>query len=240
MKKRREMARNGVIGLASLGLVLAALVAAASADDSEGGRYGRSGYSVVVTITNLTKGQIFSPPVAVSHRPGFHLFEPGRPASDELAALAEDGMTDPLTDLLDGSPEVISYGVAEGAIMPGHSASIVLHVSREWSQISLAGMLVSSNDAFVGLNGESLPPHLRSGRFTQTFHAAAYDAGSEANTESCDHIPGPPCGSPGNRVTEGAEGYVYPHSGIHGKDGLDPSMLDWNNPVAMITIERAD
>ena len=79
----------------------------------------------------------------------------------------------------------------------------------------------------------------RSGRFTHTLYAKAYDAGSEVHTESCDHIPGPPCGNPGNRLTEGAEGYVYPHSGIHGGEDLDPFMWDWNNPVALITIERA-
>ena len=238
MKKRTRIT---LVVLASFGLVLAALAQSALADGPEGNRSSRgSGYGVVVTITNLTKGQIFSPPVVVSHWPGFRLFEPGQPASDELAALAEDGMTDPLTGMLDGSPQVISYGVAGDGIMPGHSASILLEASSAWSEISLASMLVSSNDAFVGLNGEHLPAFLRSRKFTHALYAGAYDAGSEANTESCEHIPGPPCGSPGNRVTEGAEGYVYVHSGIHGTGDLDPSMLDWNNPVAKITIERAD
>jgi hypothetical protein len=231
--------RTAIAGLASLGLVLAALIPVALADGPEAGSYGWHGYSVVVTITNLTKDQIFSPPVVVSHRPGFRLFELGQPASEELAALAEDGMTDPLTAMLDGSSEVISYSVAGDGIMPGHSASIELEVARSWSEISLAGMMVTTNDAFVALNGESLPSYLRSRKFTHTLYAKAYDAGSEANTESCDHIPGPPCGSPGVRVTEGAEGYVYVHSGIHGTGGLDASTWDWNNPVAKITIQRA-
>jgi hypothetical protein len=240
MKKGTNITMTGMIGLATISLALAALAPASLADDPEGNPFRASGYGVVVTITNLTKGQIISPPVAVIHRPDFRLFEPGQPASDELAALAEDGMTGPLTDLLEASSEVISYGVAGDGIMPGQSAEILVDASRSWSELSLAGMLVSSNDAFVGLSGERLPSYLRSGRFTHTLYAGAYDAGSEANTESCDHIPGPPCGSPGNRVTEGAEGYVYVHSGIHGTGGLDPAMWDWNNPVAMITIERAD
>ena len=229
-----------MIGLTSLSLVLAAFIPAAVADGPGGDRYGRSGYSVVVTITNLTKGQIISPPVVVSHRPGFKLFEPGQPARGELAALAEDGMTGPLTEFLDDAHEVISYAVAGGGIMPGQFALVELDVTRSGSEISLAGMLVSSNDAFVALNGEPLPSYLRSRRFTHTLYAPAYDAGSEVNTESCDHIPGPPCGNPEMRVTEGAEGYVYPHSGIHGIADLDPSMWDWNNPVALITIERAN
>ncbi len=233
MKKRTYIA---IAGLASLCLVWGALAPFAGAAGPEAGRFG---YTVVVTITNLTRGQIFSPPVVVSHRPGFRLFEPGQPASDELAALAEDGMTGPLTDLLENSPRVFSYSVADDGIMPGRSASIELEVPRAWAEISLAGMLVTTNDAFMALNGESIPPSLRSGKFAHTLYARAYDAGSEMNTESCDHIPGPPCGSHGVRVTDGAEGYVYVHSGIHGAGELDPSTWDWNNPVARITVQRA-
>lgn len=62
-------------GLASLGLVLRALIPVAPADEPRGNHNGGSVYRVVVTITNLTKGQIFSPPVVVSHRPVFRLFE---------------------------------------------------------------------------------------------------------------------------------------------------------------------
>ena len=40
-------------------------------------------------------------------------------------------------------------------------------------------------------------------------------------------------------MSDGAEGYVYVHSGIHGIGGVDPSVWDWNNPVALITIEQA-
>jgi hypothetical protein len=69
-------------------------------------------------------------------------------------------------------------------------------------------------------------------------NATAYDAGSEANSEDCDFIPGPPCGNGGVRDTDGAEGYVYIHSGIHGIGGLDPAEFDWLNPVATVKIER--
>ena len=46
--------------------------------------------------------------------------------------------------------------------------------------------------------------------------AAAYDAGSEYNSEDCAFIPGPPFGNGGVRDTDGAEGYVQILSGIHG------------------------
>ena len=44
-----------------------------------------------VTITNLTKGQTFTPPIVVSHKAGFQVFEAGTPASVELEAIAEGG-----------------------------------------------------------------------------------------------------------------------------------------------------
>lgn len=69
-------------------------------------------------------------------------------------------------------------------------------------------------------------------------NAAAYDAGSEDNSEDCAYIPGPPCGNGDVRDTVGAEGYVYIHSGIHGIGDLEPAEFDWGNPVATVKIER--
>jgi hypothetical protein len=68
----------------------------------------------------------------------------------------------------------------------------------------------------------------------------AYDAGSEANNEDGDFIPGPPFGSGGVRDTEGAEGFVHIHSGVHGIADLDPAIYDWRNPTAEIRITRID
>ena len=67
-----------------------------------------------------------------------------------------------------------------------------------------------------------------------------YDAGSEANTESCLSIPGPPCGSAGFRDTADAEGFVHVHSGIHGIGDLAPQRYDWRNPGAYVTVRRID
>jgi hypothetical protein len=67
-------------------------------------------------------------------------------------------------------------------------------------------------------------------------YANAYDAGSEANAELCEHIPGPPCGNGGVRNIEGAEGYVHIHAGIHGIGDLEPDKADWRNPVVEIRI----
>jgi hypothetical protein len=67
----------------------------------------------------------------------------------------------------------------------------------------------------------------------------AYDAGSEANTELCEHIPGPPCGNQARMLT-GAEGFVHVHRGIHGVGDLNEAAMDWNNPVVKVVIEKMD
>ena len=70
--------------------------------------------------------------------------------------------------------------------------------------------------------------------------AAAYDVGSERNSEDCAYIPGPPCGNSPAHDPADPEGYVHVHAGIHGLEdsSLNPAMHDWNNPVAKITIRR--
>ena len=69
-----------------------------------------------VTITNLTRDQVFSPPIVINHVRDFSLFTPGEAASDELAALAEGGDTDPLADLIYG---IYPFEVAGGPVPPG-------------------------------------------------------------------------------------------------------------------------
>ena len=192
-----------------------------------------------VTITNLTRGQVFSPPIVIAHDSNFNLFTLGDPASDELAALAEGGATGLLAGLIDG---VYPYDVADGPIMPGDSDSVTLEIGKRsrLRLISVAAMLVTTNDAFLAVRDVWFL-----GKYNKIVDAVAYDAGSEINSEDCQDIPGPPCGAPPNDHPDiEAEGYVHVHAGIHGispegeVSSLNPAMLDWNNPVAKITIRR--
>lgn len=186
-----------------------------------------------VTITNITKGQIFSNPIVISHNKDFKLFKLGYPAPVGLPDLAEDGMTGPLSDYLDGLDSVFQYITAASAVMPGASVTVEIETRKRFRYLSLAGMLVSTNDAFFAVRG--LAVHKKYG---STAAALAYDAGSEVNSEMCEFIPGPPCGHPGVRDTNGAEGYIYIHSGIHGNSDLDPAEADWLNPVAIVSVQR--
>lgn len=216
-----------IVPLLALGALLVA--APALAAEKNGPRTYR------VTITNLTAGQIISPPVVVAHDEALGLFQVGQAASAPLAALAEDGMTGPLVEMLEGLDGVRDLAVAEGPVLPGQSVSLELTASGRKAALSGVGMLVSTNDAFFGFR-KAETSEMRNRR-PLVFDAPAYDAGSEANTESCLDIPGPPCGSPGMRVPDGAEGFVHLHGGIHGIADLLPEERDWRNPTVRITIE---
>lgn len=62
------------------------------------------------------------------------------------------------------------------------------------------------------------------------------DAGSEANTESCTDIPGPPCNSEGVRHRSMAEGLVTLSHGLAGKGDLDVATYGWHDPVATVRL----
>lgn len=191
-----------------------------------------------VSITNITRGQIFSPPVVAVHSRALPpLWELGSPASAELAAVAEDAVNDGLMEAIAGSGAASDVRLITGEmgpILPGETASVRVEGDPwRFNRISMAGMLVITNDAFFGLNGVRLPAF-----GGQTEFSPAYDAGSEANNELCAFIPGPPCNNAGVRATDDAEGFVHIHAGIHGIGDLSPSAYDWRDQVAVIRIRR--
>jgi hypothetical protein len=189
-----------------------------------------------VTVTNLTYNQRFTPLLVVTHRPEVRLFKAGEPASPQLTALAEDGNVMPLRDMLQLNPQVTATAAGAGLLEPGKSVTITLPGNPWRDRLSLAAMLIPTNDAFVALNGVPLPLPHQTGSHT----AIAYDAGSEVNDELCSSIPGPnfaECGGPGGGAKAGGgEGFVHVHRGIHGVGQFAPAMRDWRNPVAKVTV----
>ncbi len=189
-----------------------------------------------VTITNITAAQVFTPLAVVSHSPAVGLFQIGQAASVELEHVAESGDTAPLATALGASGAALDIQALTDVLPPGQSVTVPLMVTDEMNLISVVGMLVPTNDAFVALNGAPAPAT------TVRFRVPAYDAGTEANDESCLSIPGPPsvCQGEGfNASRDGAEGFVHIHRGIHGVMDLTASVYDWRNPVAEITVELA-
>jgi len=187
-----------------------------------------------VTITNLTKGQIFTPVLAATHKSSIAFFELGAPASDELEMLAEDGATDPLNDLLMSVPSLVQDTTGTDPIMPGATATFTIEGSNRFSRLSFAAMMLPTNDSFVALNSITLP------RNYLTTVAHAYDSGTEYNDELCESIPGPPVAfcQGANVPDDSGEGYVHVANGVHGIGDTIPMLHDWRSPVARVTIRR--
>ena len=218
------------VGNLALGLVLAAGLAGGTLAAAEPAAASERTYRV--TITNLTRGQVITPPAVVAHRGGFKLFQVNGEASEGLAVLAETGNPGPLADEVVLAPGVAAVETGAGPIPPGHSAEVVITADRRARLLSVAAMLATTNDAFAAVRGLRLP---RRGGQAGT-RAVAYDAGSEANNEDCDFIPGPPCNAANARETAGAEGFIHIHNGVHGGADLVPADLDWRNPVMQIDV----
>lgn len=192
-----------------------------------------------VTITNLTRGQRFTPILVASHRAGVKLFEFGQPASTELEMLAENGSTAPFKTTLGNNAHVLDVTDTGGLLDPGKSVTVRVKTNGRFDHLSVASMLIPTNDGFFALNGVQGP----SGGQTRTLYSGAYDSGSERNDESCASIPGPffqECGGPGGGGAPDGdeEGFVHVHAGIHGIGDLHAAERDWRNPVARIVIRQ--
>jgi hypothetical protein len=192
----------------------------------------------VVTITNLTEGQVFTPIVAASHKRSVKLFQLGEPASEPLEMLAEAGDTGPLKSVLGQSAAVLDIADSGAPLPPGASVTLSLATRGGFRFVSVAAMLVPTNDAFFALNGVEGPD----GHDVLTRYSPAYDAGTEANDELCTHIPGPPsvCTGEGFNPARALDNFVHVHPGIHGIGNVAPAKYDWRNPVARIVIRRSE
>ncbi|MGD2114540.1 MAG: spondin domain-containing protein [Acidobacteriota bacterium] len=187
-----------------------------------------------VTITNLTRHQVFSTPVAATHAVSTRIFHVGDSVDMPFWLMAEDGEHVDLVEMLEADPGVGDVAAAPAFLMPGHSVTLTVESETPFFRLSVVGMLVTTNDGFFGIDSHPLTV----GPWLQRLYAPVYDAGTEANSESCETVPGPPCGSLHVRDTGDAEGTIGIHSGIHGTGDLDPAMFDWKNPVAEIRVVR--
>ncbi len=192
-----------------------------------------------VTVTNLTKGQTFTPLLFATHTPAVRLFAPGTQASPQLQVLAEEGATDMLATLLRSMPTAVREVVIGGGLQtPAVTATFDIMGGGAFTRLSLVSMLIPTNDAFVGVNGVLLP----TGFDPIVVDLLAYDSGTETNDERCASIPGPSfaeCAGPGGGARVGrGEGAVTVHNGMHGVGDMNRAMRDWRGPVARVTIQR--
>lgn len=194
-----------------------------------------------VSITNMTKGQTFTPQLVTTHKKSLSLFTLGQPASMPLELLAEGGDTAPLTEHIQNSPGQMGETLTNpDPLAPGHTTTFEISGHHKHHSLSLAAMLLPTNDTFIALSSVKLPK-----KGSVSYFALAYDAGTEKNDQNCAHIPGPHCGGTGEPHSEPSEmdeGYVYIGNGFHnlGDRMLKPAQYDWNNPVALVTIKRVN
>ncbi|MGF1728792.1 spondin domain-containing protein [Photobacterium kasasachensis] len=200
--------------------------------------------SYTVSVKNLTPNQPLSPLAILAHNDQYSLFEIGQPSSNPLEVMAEGGDN---SNLLAESANNgnVGYSVSgTGVILPGASDSVSLTIDTNVAQqLSVASMLVNTNDGFVGETqldigslaiGESL-----------NMNMAIWDAGTEANNESAATIPGPAAGGEGYNSVRDDNDRVSFHAGVISQDdGLASSALNathrFLNPGARLTITRTE
>ena len=197
-----------------------------------------------ITLTNLTTGepgmggQILSHPIFATHFEGESLAPVGEPAAPALVALAENGDVSGLLEL--ATAIGANTAVADNVVVPGGSVTVKLRGNVLNSTLTVASMLVSTNDGFIAAS--NVPLFDSNGMpVSTTLELMAYDAGSEENTELASDIPGPlgldaemdPEGSNARVPTEG--GVIMPHPGIQGIGDVSEAFA-WTEPTAMLTI----
>ena len=205
-----------------------------------------------ITVTNLTQGLHFTPVITAAHTSDNHIFMLSDMASPELQAMAEGGSISGLASVLTNADANINENPAAGLLAPAMSASFNLTNDSSNTHLSLAAMVLPSNDGFVGLDSWKIPEEAG----TYTVFLNAYDAGTEANNELRGSgapgeagMPVPPplddvIGTNGTGVTDmESNNKVHIHRGSLGDSDMSAGTSDinnsvqrWLNPVAKLTI----
>ena len=195
-----------------------------------------------VKIHNNTNGIYFTPLLVSAHPASTSIFSLGSAASANLKSMAEGGDISGLsTDLASVSSNSVENPAA-GLLAPGASTTTSISTALANTNLTIASMLLPTNDGFVSLNGWKIPTTAG----TYTININAYDAGTEANSEKIADIPADPglkAGTGGTGVSTVIEGFVHIHRGnigdsdaTGGKSDLDVSSQRWLNPIATVTV----
>jgi len=200
-----------------------------------------------ITLENLTSGQVFSPGVAATHTKGAGVWTSGAAASEGIRLIAEDGEEAVAVAELTGAPglfDVVDIAsptnrVGGGAPLP-NPQSFEIAAAANANRLSLAVMLICTNDGFTGLSSVKLPGGFR----PQVHEVGAWDAGTEQNNERFDQIvdpctgAGPVANPPDGNGRVPTSGVILPHPNIQGVGDLSVALHGWSFPVARITVQR--
>jgi hypothetical protein len=196
-----------------------------------------------ITITNLTTGQPLSPGVVFTHtrRSSFLRGE----ASEGLRLIAENGDPSVAAMELSEAKGVFDVVATDAPVHrvggPGPETLTTMITARSSARyLSLAVMLICSNDGVAALDGVRLPR----GSKPSVYYARAYDAGTELNEETsatlvdpCFAI-GPTMGVADGNDRTATHSRVRRHRGIKGGADLDPALHGWKGPIARVSVRR--
>jgi hypothetical protein len=157
-----------------------------------------------------------------------------------LEAIAENGDNAAMAALLGDAAEVTDVYTNSLPLLPVGNAVTFTIQARSGDRLSLAMMLICTNDGFVGLDSVELP------RFgSSVFGAFAYDAGTETNSERSEDLPDncstlgpvPLDGDPNGNANEPPlmSHPVTPHPGLQGTGDLS-AQHQWLGAAAKVTV----
>ncbi len=198
-----------------------------------------------VTVKNLTNNQPLSPITAIAYKNNYRLFSIGSPASSSLEKLAESGDNSDYIASKNTNNDVLDAVSGTGIIPPGGSETVSLTTStHKATYLSVASMLVNTNDGFVADNKQAIDTLAKGDSITVKLNV--WDSGTEANSETAATIPGPAGGGEGfNSLRDDTVDQVTLHPGvITTANGLTTSTLNsthrFLNPAAQVTITRTE
>ena len=229
--------------LITIGLVATFLLTTASTSS-----YENQERNYRVYFINFTTGQPFTPPVVATHDRDVQLFDRGEAASYEVKEIAENGNLGPMVDCLTDNSDISDFEVVVAGdpppLMPGAVVATDITANSRHDVLSMVSMLICTNDGFGGVDSVRVPNRIKFRPIR------AYDAGTEINTEDfADLVPPCPALTGVETTDEGTgmsnpdlaeNGVVKRHQGIWGIADLIPSLHDWQGPVGLMIIVRAD
>jgi hypothetical protein len=226
---------------------LAILIAALALDGGQSARAQDDVRVYEVTITNLSSGQLLSPPVIATHARDFSLFEIGAKASEGVWTVAEQGNPNVLAEQLRASPEVDTVSVADGPVHrvggSGPASMTVRVESHGADRLSVAMMLGCTNDGFTGLSAVPLSRSM----LPATYYVGGYDAGTEMNTQVWTDMPdGCNALGPAGHPADGMNARVLTDEPISMHPGIVVGQGDlteahrFDEPVVRITVQRIE
>ena len=227
--------------------VLAMGVAACGGDGDDEAAANTTASTYEITVTNLTAGQPLTPPVAVTHAEKDQYFSVGSEAPEGIKEIAENGNLAPALEawtnaIMGTETPIVPTGSPAAGMFPD-TATFTIDSAEGDGYLSLASMLICTNDGFTGVQSLALPA---AGEETSAM-ASAYDAGTENNTESLSDIV-PPCqdligvtgadgtGESNPDLAEG--GQIGSHPGISGSGDLTEDAHGFSDPVLEVTVKN--